>query len=37
MIVERASPVLVVKTVVSVLDGSAESSRTNCFIVTCSV
>ena len=36
MIVESASPVLVVKTVVSVLEGEAESSRTNCFIVTCS-
>ena len=35
--VERASPVLVVKTVLSVLDGSAENSRTNCLIVTCSV
>ena len=37
MIVERASPVLVVKTVLSVLDGAAESSRTNCLSVTCSV
>ena len=36
MIVESASPVLVVKTVLSVLVVAAESSRTNCFIVTCS-
>ena len=37
MMVAWASPVLVVKTVLSVLDGAAESSLTNCFIVTCSV
>ena len=36
MIVESASPVLVVKTVLSVLAGAAESSRTNCLSVTCS-
>ena len=34
MIVESGSPVLVVKTVVSVLDALAEYSRTNCLSVT---
>ena len=37
MTVESGLPVLVVKTVVSVLDAAAESSRTNCLSVTFSV
>ena len=36
MIVERASPVLVVKTVLAVLDAAAEYSLMNGLIVTCS-